>query len=56
MALILDRIRAQFILSINDHSEMRAIFLRFCIDTVRLKYTVEKYNSKVGKELLATNV
>ena len=49
MASILAKIRAQFILSINDHPEMRKAFHQFYIDPVKLKYTVEK-------ELLITNV
>ena len=48
MASILAKIRAQFILSINDHPEMRKAFHLFKIDPVKLKYTVRK-------ELLITN-
>ena len=48
MASILAKIKARFILSINDHPEMRKAFHLFNIDPVILKYTV-------GKELLITN-
>lgn len=40
MAEVLDRLKGEFVLSINDTSETREIFGRFCIDDVRLSYTV----------------
>jgi DNA adenine methylase len=55
MASILAKVRSRFILNINDHPEIRKTFHQFNIDPVRLKYTVGKDNSKVGKELLVTN-
>lgn len=55
MAVILTGIKAKFILSINDHPEMRDIFKNFRIKPVTLKYTVAKAEQKTGKELLITN-
>lgn len=51
----IDKVRAQFILSINDYPEMRDVFHLFKIEPVRLRYTVGKDNSEVGKELLVTS-
>jgi len=55
MAEILDGIKAKFILSINDHPEMRDIFKNFRIKPVTLKYTVAKAEQKTGRELIITN-
>ena len=55
MAEILDGIKAKFILSINDHPEMRNIFKSFRIKPVTLKYTVAKAEQKTGRELIITN-
>ncbi len=55
MASVLAKIKVRFILSINDHPEMRKTFHQFYIDPAKLKYMVGKDNSKVGKELLVTN-
>ena len=55
MAEILDGIKAKFILSINDHPEMRDIFKSFRIKSVTLKYTVAKAEQKTGRELIITN-
>jgi len=55
MAEILDGIKAKFILSINDHPEMRDIFKSFRIKPVTLKYTVAKAEQKTGRELIITN-
>jgi len=48
-------LKAKFILSINDHPEMRDIFKDFRIEPVTLKYTVAKKEHKTGRELIITN-
>jgi DNA adenine methylase len=55
MAQILASIKAKFILSINDHPEIRAIFDEFNIKPVTLKYTAAKLKQISAKELLITN-
>ena len=55
MAEILARIKGKFILSINDHPEMRKVYRRFKIRPVRLKYFVNKTNATEAKELLISN-
>lgn len=55
MAEILAGIKAKFILSINDHTKMRAVFKGFKIKPVQLNYTVSKGEQIKGKELLISN-
>jgi DNA adenine methylase len=55
MAEILAGIKAKFILSINDHKEMRKAFKGFKIRPVTLKYSVAEKHSTIGKELLISN-
>jgi len=55
MAQILTGIKAQFILSLNDHPDIREIFKQFNIKPVELKYSVSKGKQTKGKELLITN-
>jgi DNA adenine methylase len=55
MSDILSGLKAKFILSINDHPEMREIYKRFKIKPVTLKYSVAEKCATVGKELLITN-
>lgn len=55
MAALLSSIKANFILSINDHKDMRQVFKAFNIKPVSLNYTVAKGRQSVGKELLITN-
>lgn len=55
MAELLASVKAKFILSINDHQEMRRVFKPFNIKPVALNYTVAKAKQSVGKELLVTN-
>jgi DNA adenine methylase len=45
----------QFILSINDHPEMREVFGSFKIKPVKLKYSARKEGHTLGNELLVTN-
>jgi DNA adenine methylase len=55
MAEILAKLKARFILSINDHPEMRNIFKKFKKKHVTLKYSVSEKQATVGKELLVSN-
>ncbi len=55
LAEILSKISGKFILSINDHSDIREVFKAFEIKPVALKYTVSKGKQTVGNELLITN-
>ena len=55
MAKILASIEGKFILSINDHPEIRDLFKSFKIKPVELKYTVSKTEQTIGKELLVSN-
>lgn len=55
MAKILADIKAKFILSINDHPDIRKIFDGFNIKPVSLKYTVAKEKQTNAKELIVTN-
>lgn len=56
MADILGNIRGRFILTINDHPEMRAVFGRFNIEPVELSYSLGQIeNGKKFKELIVSN-
>ena len=55
MAEVLAGIKSRFILSINDHPEIREVFKGFKIKPVSLKYTVSKGKQSLGKELVVTN-
>jgi len=55
MTGILAKIKAKFILSINDLPEMRETFGGFKIKPVTLKYSASKDGWTTGKELLITN-
>ena len=55
MAKILKRIKARFILSLNDHPEIRELFKGFNIQPITLKYSVSKGEQAIGKELLINN-
>lgn len=55
MASVLSSIKSQFILSINDHPQIREVFKGFKTKPVRLKYTVSKGKQTTGRELLITN-
>jgi len=54
MAKILMTIKGKFILSINDHPEMREVFKAFNIKPVSLLYSVGKKPTK-AKELIISN-
>lgn len=55
MARVLSAIKGKFILSINDHPDMREVFKDFKIQPVSLLYTVGKKHTK-GKELIIKQV
>lgn len=55
MAEILAAIKANFILSINDHPEMRGAFDRFNIKPVELKYSASAGKQTIGRELIISN-
>ncbi len=55
MATILGRLKSRFILSINDHPEMREVFEKFKIKEVSLNYSVSAKKVTKGKELLIMN-
>jgi len=55
MAQILARVKAKFILSINDHPDMWKIFKNFDIHPVKLNYTVSRDKKTPAKKLLVRN-
>jgi len=55
IAAILAAVKSNFILSINDHPEIRTIFKRFNIRPVSLNYTAPKGKQTKGRELLISN-
>lgn len=55
LAVALAGIQGNFILSINEHPEMRDTFAEFNIKSVALRYTVSAGKSIKGKELIITN-
>jgi len=48
-------VKGQFILSINDHPEMRRVFGIFQVRPVLLSYSARKDKCTVGEELLIMN-
>lgn len=56
MAVVLADIRSSFILSINDHPEIRDIFRDFEIQPVSLNYTVSKGKQTKGRELIVHSI
>lgn len=55
MAKQLGKLKAKFILSLNDVPEVRALFKGFTIRTVELAYTAQKIAGRRYRELLITN-
>ncbi len=55
MADVLAGIKSRFILSINDHPEIREVSSRFDIRPVTLNYSASKGKQTVGRELLIRN-
>ena len=55
LEVTLEKVKAKWILSINDRPEIREGFSRFHIKPVTLKYSVAKESNTVGRELLIAN-
>ncbi|MDR0769933.1 MAG: DNA adenine methylase [Burkholderiales bacterium] len=55
LAELLAGISGKFILSLNDHAEVRRIFAAFKITPVKLRYSVGSGNDKTFGELLISN-
>lgn len=56
MAALLGSIKGKFILSINDHPEIRRMFTAFKMDQEDVRYTLSgNDNSRLFKELIITN-
>ncbi len=55
MASVLAGVKGKFIMSINDHPDIRETFAGFEIHPVELKYTVNAARPTVGHELLVRN-
>lgn len=55
MARVMATVDAKFVLSINDHSDIREVFKPFNIKPVQLNYSVSKGKQTKGKELLISN-
>jgi DNA adenine methylase len=55
MAEILAGVKAKFILSINDHSDIRDIFNSFIVKPVSVAYSASKGACTKGNELLVSN-
>jgi DNA adenine methylase len=55
MASIMTGIKSQFILSINDHPDIRDVFGSFEIKPVSLNYTVARGKQTKGREFIITN-
>lgn len=55
MAAQLAEIKGRFLLSINDHPEVRRLFSAFVIDEVRLSYSISKGEATPARELLVSN-
>lgn len=55
MAGVLKNINGKFILSINDHPEIRDAFSAFYTQAVKVPYSVKKGSGTVGNELFISN-
>jgi DNA adenine methylase len=55
MAELLGAIKGRFILSINDHPEVRKLFAGFHIETVKITYSLHRIVGKRHQELLIRN-
>ncbi len=54
MADILAGLKGHFILSLNDHPEVRRIFARVALEEVETTYTVNAGDSRRAGELIIT--
>jgi DNA adenine methylase len=55
MADHLSTLKGRFILSINDHPEVRRIFAAFSMQTADLTYTIAGKGGTAARELIITN-
>ena len=55
MARVLSKIQSNFILSLNDHPDIRKTFKSFKLKPVELKYSVAVGKRRKGKELIISN-
>ncbi|MES2221679.1 MAG: DNA adenine methylase [Acidobacteriota bacterium] len=55
LASQLSQIKGRFLLSINDHPAIRAMFAAFQISTVSVPYTLQKHAGRKYQELLIKN-
>ena len=55
MATLLRGIKGRFLLSLNDHPEVRKLFAGFCIETVKIAYSLHRKAGKRHQELLISN-
>jgi DNA adenine methylase len=55
MAEILKGIKGKFLLSLNDHTEVRKLFAGFHIETVKIAYSLHRKTGKRHHELLISN-
>ncbi len=52
---LLKSISGKFLLSINDHPQIREVFKDFIIEDVNVKYSIQKEGELIAKELLIRN-
>ncbi len=55
MATLLGTIQGKFMLSLNDHAEVRKIFAAFTLETVKIAYSLHSAVGKRHQELLIRN-
>ncbi len=55
LASNLEGIQGKFLLSINDHREVRRLFSKFKIESVRMTYSVQRHSGRIYGELLIKN-
>lgn len=55
MAALLKNIDGKFMLSLNDHPQVRSIFAAFKMETVKIAYSLHSVVGKRHQELLITN-
>jgi DNA adenine methylase len=55
LADTLKALKRKFLLSINDHKEIRRLFARFTIETVPISYSLHGIAGKRHQELLISN-
>jgi len=55
LAQVLRRVKGKFLLSINNHSEIRKLFADFKIEEVTLAYTIQRHKDRRYVELFIRN-